>query len=496
MFQENTIKSSSRLLLCITLFFTLVGTGKVLESTAQVDSDTIGFVDDPIIAAIDSLYKLDLFDSGYGKVEYPINAKYDFASDSVPHYDNMIYEARLSKLNAASPFDLQYNKVVQGFINLYAMRRRELVSRMMALSQYYFPLFEESLDKYNLPLEFKYLAICESALNPLARSRSGAMGLWQFMYPTGKMFGLKVTSYVDERCDPYKSTIAACQYFEYLYKMFGDWEIVLAAYNGGPGTVSRAIRRSGGKKNYWEIRPYLPRETRGYIPAFIAVNYIMNHTAEHNIQSAVPKKFFLEVDTVYIKKQLSFFQISSVLDIPEDEIRYLNPCYRKKVIPVTSGQKHTLTLPLDKIGVFVCNEDSIYNFISKSALLAAQSAPIKQKAIESYTVRRGDNLNVIARRNGCTVANLKKWNGIKSNTIHPGKRLVIYHHVAASSRASTTAKQTSSSGGYNYHLIKRGDSLYKLALMYKTTISELRRMNNFGVNYNLLPGNKVKVGVL
>src|ERR1043165_2121674 len=408
-------------------------------------------VDDPIAAALDSLYKLNLFEKGYGHIAYPKNPKFNFPHDSVPRYDEMIYESRLAKLDAASPFDLQYNGVVKGYIDMYTVRKRELVSRMMALSQLYFPMFEEQLDKYNLPLELKYLAICESALNPMAKSRSGAMGLWQFMYPTGKIYGLKVSSYVDERCDPYKSTVAACEYFQYLYRLFGDWQMVLAAYNGGPGTVNKAIRRSGGKKTYWEIRPYLPRETQGYVPAFIAVNYVMSYTAEHNLYSAIPKKIFLQVDTITVKKQLSFSQISSVLDIPEDELMYLNPSYKKKVIPFIPDEASILALPSSKMGLFVSNEESIYRFkdsLHSADVLAAQ------ETMKIHTVRKGEHLSTIAKRYGCTVADLKSWNGITSSTVKPGRKLTVYIYgkkpgakpPAASEPKTTTEKAIASTG--------------------------------------------------
>ena len=340
-----------------TFLFFILAVSSRLHAQAPVPYAPDLMQDDPIAAALDSLDKLNLFEKGYAHINYPKNPKYNFPKDSVPRYDDMVYESRLAKIDAASPFDLQYNSVVKGYIEMYTLRKRELVSRMMALSQFYFPMFEEQLDKYNLPLELKYLAICESALNPMAKSRAGAMGLWQFMYPTGKIYGLKVSSYVDDRCDPYKSTIAACEYFKYLYGLFGDWQMVLAAYNGGPGTVNRAIRRSGGKKTYWEIRPFLPKETQGYVPAFIAVNYVMSYTSEHNMYSAIPKKTFLTVDTVHVKKQISFTQISAILDIPVEELEYLNPSYRKDVIPVLPEETSCLTLPANKkIGRASCRE--------------------------------------------------------------------------------------------------------------------------------------------
>ena len=468
--------------------------------------------DDPIAAALDSLYKLNLFEKGYAKISYAKNPKFNFPKDSVPRYDDMVYEARLAKIDAASPFDLQYNPVVKGYIEMYTMRRRELVSRMMALSQFYFPMFEEQLDKYNLPLELKYLAICESALNPMAKSRAGAMGLWQFMYPTGKMYGLKVSSYVDDRCDPYKSTIAACEYFKYLYGLFGDWQMVLAAYNGGPGTVNKAIRRSGGKRTYWEIRPFLPKETQGYVPAFIAVNYVMNYTAEHNMYSAIPKKTFLTVDTVVVKKQISFEQISAMLDIPVEELQYLNPSYRKNVVPVLPEEKAYLTLPAAKIGMFVNNESSIYNYYKKDTL-NSREVLASQEIMKVHTVKSGEHLSTIAKKYGVTVAEIKQWNSIKTTTVKPGKKLTIYVYqkkggAAAEKKplqtelktATTPEKKETAAAGaevkYKYYVVKQGDSLYKIAMANKTTVEELRRLNGFGSKSTLIPGKKIRVGLL
>lgn len=377
------------------------------------------------------------------------------------------------------------------------MRKRELVSRMMALSQLYFPLFEQQLDKYNLPLELKYLAICESALNPLAKSRVGATGLWQFMYPTGKMYGLKVSSYIDERCDPYKSTIAACEYFKYLYGLFGDWQMVLAAYNGGPGTVNRAIRRSGGKKTYWEIRPFLPKETQGYVPAFIAVNYVMNYTAEHNMYSAIPKKTFLAVDTVNIKKQISFSQLSSVLDIPIEDLQYLNPSYKKNVVPVIPEELSYLALPANKIGTFVNNESSIYNI--KGDSLTSRDVLASQEVTKIHTVRSGEHLSTIAKRYGCTVAELKQWNGIKTTTVKPGKKLTIYLYQKKNDKTAAVAaasKETGPAAKFKYYTIKKGDSLFKIAKANNTTVEELKRLNGLDAKSSLIPGKKLKVAAL
>jgi membrane-bound lytic murein transglycosylase D len=464
--------------------------------------------DDPIAAALDSLDKLNLFEKGYARINYPKNPKYQFLKDSVPRYDESVYELRLSKIDAASPFDLQYNSIVRGYIEMYTVRKRELVSRLMALSQFYFPMFEEQLDKYNLPLELKYLAICESALNPMAKSRAGAMGLWQFMYPTGKMYGLKVSSYVDERCDPYKSTVAACEYFKYLYGLFGDWQMVLAAYNGGPGTVNKAIRRSGGKRTYWEIRPFLPKETQGYVPAFIAVNYVMNYTFEHNMYSAIPKKTFLSVDTVSVRKQISFEQLSRILDIPLDELKYLNPSFRKNVIPVLPDEPSYLTLPQNKVGAFVTNEEAIYNFYKKDTLHASSSEILaSQEVMKIHTVKSGEHLSTIAKKYGCTVAEIKQWNGIRTTTVKAGKKLTIYTYVKkpvpkktapaeVSSPVTTDANPNEKEIKFKYYTVKAGDSLYKIAQKNKTTVDELKRLNGFGAKFNLIPGKKIKIALL
>lgn len=477
---------------------------------AQQNNELEDLDDDPIVAALDSLYKLDLFEKGYQKVQYKDQSVYHYAPDSVPRCSEEEYAARLKKLDAKSPFDLRYNNVVKGYIDMYAIRKREIVSRMMALSQLYFPMFEEVLDRHNLPLEFKYLAICESALNPIARSRAGAAGLWQFMYPTGKMFGLKVNSYIDERHDPYKSTEAACEYFEYLYDLYHNWELVLAAYNCGPGNVNKAIRRSGGKKTYWEIRPYLPKETRGYVPAFIAVNYVMNYTAEHNIQSAAPKQYFSQVDTVTIQQQVSFYLLADLLEMSEDEIQFLNPSYKRRVIPVYPGYTSILTLPSEKMGIFVSNEEKIYEHykISKPAeAVVVKEEPVENhpngKTLKIYTIRSGDNLGHIAQKFGCNVNDIKRWNNLYSNKIYVGKKLKIY--VQSYSATNTTPSKPAENkadnsitkaDGYKYHTIQKGDSLYKIAMQYNTTIEHLKRLNNLGSKYNLLPGQLIKVGTM
>src|ERR1035437_1732343 len=390
--------------------------------------------DDPIAYMLDSLSRLKFFD----KLTLQITPnKYGFPLDSIPNYPDSIYASRLKRLDAESPYDLIYNSAVRRCVELYAVRKRAMVSRMLGMTQLYFPIVEEILDKHKMPLELKYLAIVESALNPSARSRCGAVGLWQFMYGTGKMMGLKITSYVDERCDPYKSTEDACEYLQFLYDMFGDWQMVLAAYNSGPGTVSKAIRRSGGKTTYWEIRPYLPRETQGYVPAFIAVNYVMSHAEEHNLYPAVPRITFADVDTVIIKKELSFQQIAKVLGMPLEEIQYLNPCYKRCTVPHSDDYCYALCLPTSKIGSFITNEAQIYEYAKKDSLM--QSLAV-QEVPKTHIVKKGEIISKVAKKYGCTPEDIISWNHLKSPKLKPGQKLTIYISVKNPSQSTQASK--------------------------------------------------------
>tara|TARA_R110002094_G_scaffold120734_2_gene115582 strand:+ start:1745 stop:2695 length:951 start_codon:yes stop_codon:yes gene_type:complete len=279
--------------------------GDTIKKVDSLKISEISLSDDPIARRLDSLMRYNFFftdSSQYSTEEF---VQEDIETNLVPDFPDSIYKQRIALLDGQTPLALDYNVYVKNYITVYTKKRREQVSRMLGLANFYFPMFEEALDKYDIPLELKYLAIVESALNPVARSRVGATGLWQFMYATGKLNDLNVSSYIDERSDPLKSTEAACKYLSQLYRIFGDWNLVLAAYNSGPGNVSKAIRRSGGRTNYWEIRPYLPRETAGYVPAFIAVNYIMNHSSDHFIYPKEIKDSYFNTDTISVKEQIS-----------------------------------------------------------------------------------------------------------------------------------------------------------------------------------------------
>ncbi|MFN7912629.1 MAG: LysM peptidoglycan-binding domain-containing protein [Bacteroidota bacterium] len=475
----------------------------VLISYFRSFSQTAVVVDDPIAAMLDSLQTQKMFEFAFNKPTFQKNNKFKYTSDSIPRFDDYTYQSRLAKLDALSPFDLVYNEHVRGFINLYAYRKREGVSRMMGVAQLYYPMFEEVFDRYNIPLELKHLAVIESALIPYARSRAGAMGLWQFMYPTGKMYGLNVTSYIDERCDPYKATVAAAEYLKSLYGMFGDWQMVLAAYNAGPGTISKAIRRSGGKKTYWEIRPYLPIETQGYVPAFIAANYVMSYHAEHNIYPATPRKSYFEVDTVVVKEQMSFDQIGQALEITNEEIAYFNPQYRKNVIPAGGN---TICLPKSKIGLFLTNEQAIYAAI-KSQQQQGEIIENIAEVKKTHTVRSGEKLSTIARKYGVTVADLKSWNYIGRKGVRPGKKLTVYVRETKNStpkldvnagnsqlaaNQKSEEKTLASKENTQYHKVKKGESLFGIAKKYGTTVDKLKELNNLKDN-SLNLGQSLKI---
>jgi len=470
------------------------------------DSSNILLSDDPVLAAIDNMMASGYYESlGFTDDVIELNT-YGYAKDSTPVFDSITYIKRFEVLNANSPFSIVYNSYVNGYINLYAKRRKKITAKMLGLAPIYFPIFEENLDKYNLPLELKYLPIIESALNPKAKSRVGATGLWQFMYKTGKMFGLDVTSYYDERCDVYKSTDAACRYLKYLHKMYNDWDLALAAYNCGPGNVNKAIRRSGGKTSYWEIRNFLPRETRGYVPAFISVNYIMNYSSEHNIYPKKPDISCFKVDTIGVSDHLSFTQISEYLDIPIEYLEYLNPTYKQNFIP-NIGEANTLCLPVEKVGDFLTNEQKIYTLKTeqdrKDSIAFAQKKPIvsvkKGNAIV-YRVKSGDVLGKIAQRYHCRVSQIKSWNNLYSDRLKIGQKLYIYaktsYAVQNKKKALVDAEKTQpqSEGKYVYHVVKPGDNLWDIAKKYEgVSIEQIQKLNKAIDIKKLKLGTKLRI---
>ncbi len=425
-------------------------------------------------------------------------------------FHDSVYARRL--YNLPTLMELSYNQVVKSYIEMYANRRREMVSYMLTIGSYYFPMFEQALDKYALPLELKYLPVIESALNPVAVSRVGATGLWQFMLRTGQGYGLEVNSLVDERRDPYKSTEAAVRYLKDLFAIYGDWNLVIAAYNCGPGNVNKAIARSGGKRDYWEIYNYLPRETRGYVPAFIAANYIMNFYDEHNIcPVSYGNGAMNALDTVQVSEQIHFSQISQVLDIPMSEIQRWNPQFRKNIVP-GNFKSYALVLPTNKILSFIERKDSISNFrkdeylthrVSTDIYLGNNLSDADSKNVY-YKVRKGDNLGAIARKNGVTVAQIKSWNGLRSSKIAVGKQLIVKKQrvktvspentaelVAQTSSDTDTSLQTPRSVN-EYYRVRKGDNLGKIAKNHGITLTQLKSWNNLTSN-NISVGKKLIV---
>lgn len=472
------------------------------------DTDRFKFQkDDPILAQMDSLDVVHFFKRHHFSADVNKLNIYNYPKDSVPLFTDEIYRQRLQKLDRLTPIALDYNDDVRKYIELYAVKRRGTASRMLGLAELYFPLFEEVLAKYNMPLELKYLAIVESALNPTAKSRAGAMGLWQFMYGTAKLYGLQINSYIDERCDPIKSTEAAARYLKYLYKYYNnDWQLALAAYNAGPGNVNKAIRRAGGQKSYWELRAFLPKETAGYVPAFIAVNYIMAYHKEHNIYPVKPKYFHYELDSIYVRKQLNFKQISEFLKISIEDLRMLNPSYTKDVIP-ESDYGYPLFLPKTLIGDFIANEQNIYKYLLQEEQIivpvadntttdgGAKQMASGQKEID-HVVQKGEWLSTIARKYNVTIQQIKDWNKLNTDNLFVGQKLKIIIEGATSSAeagdASSFTANTSTaniSGRVQYYTIKRGDTLWSISQKYNTTIENLRKWNN------LYEGKTIHVGM-
>jgi len=375
---------------------------------------------DHIIESMEALESLHIFKDTVSSKSISIK--------DYPTFPDLVYEYKIAAIGKLSPIDFDYNPKVKRYIDIYSIERREQVSQMLGLSQLYFPLFEEMLDKYQLPLELKYLAIVESALNPLAVSKSGAAGLWQFKINSARMFNLNVNSYVDERMDPVKSTEAACQYLQYLYKIFNNWQLALAAYNIGPGPVRNAIARANGETNFWKIYDYLPEAAQNYVPAFIAAAYIMNNASNHKINIIKPIIDYAKTDSVMITQPAHFGAISKELNIPIGLIRFLNPMYRRDYIPELD-KPVALWLPSGTVDEFLKKEKVIYNTKVKEITyqdIIANSGSTEGKTEIRYKVKSGDYLHKIAIIYGCTVDDLLIWNPVSDDNLSVGENLTIW----------------------------------------------------------------------
>ena len=461
------------------------------EQAFEAQNSGEAFMDLEMVKMLDSLYNINYFEGIFLLDSTRLNV-YGYLSNEVPVFHDTIYAQRIEKLNRETTIPLTFNTHVKSFIDLYASNKRGLTSRMLGLSYVYFPMFEEMLDKYNMPLELKYLAVVESALNPTAGSRMGAKGLWQFMYATGKVYKLKVTSLVDDRFDPLKSTEAACQHMLDLYNIYNDWFLVLAAYNSGAGNVNKAIRRAGGVKEYWAIWPFLPKETRGYVPAFIAVNYIMNYSSEHNIYPVHPGKMMHGTDTVCVREVLSFDQINEMLGVPMEDIKFFNPQYIKGIIPASSENSCFLRLPLEYVGAYVENEKELYAFKTQKGIerekLQEEVKKVSDRSL--HIVKSGENLGVIARKYNVSVNQLMAWNSMKKNTIYPGQKLIVYTSGAPMAKAGEKPVMRSTTS--STHTVNSGENLSSIAQKYKCSVTDLREWNSLK-NNTIHPGQKLRV---
>ena len=481
----------------------------IVKDTIFITKDSIkmmtqeGFFSDHDLKTIDSLLVEEKFNSSLVDLEAYVLDDKDIIGNTTTVLTSALLKQRLTDLNARTPFQLDYNPALEKVINSYLLYRKRYYPALMGKAKYYFPMFEQYLDQFDIPLEMKYLAIVESALRPQIKSRVGATGLWQFMYGTGIQFDLKVSSYVDERQDPVQATIAACQYLSQLFKIFGDWDLALAAYNSGPGNVTKAIKRSGGYKNYWNIRPYLPRETAGYLPAFYATMYIFEYAEEHKIYPEIPKIFNFDTDTIQVKRTISFDQISEKIDVDQETLSFLNPAYKLDIIPFLKDKRYAVRLPKNKIVEFLDKEQEIY------ALAAADEAsgekPLPQyfemdKQIR-YKVRSGDFLGKIANKFGVRVSDLKRWNRLKNSRLKIGQRLSVYPKKIPFSvskpgkkESKSSSKASVSKGEYKTYIVKEGDSLWTISRKFKNvSVDEIKKWNDIWSAKSLKPGTKLKI---
>ena len=435
---------------------------------------------------LEELYSNSLFDTIYKSVSELTYEPVDY-----PELTTDTLKARLKRLNARTPFNVEYNPSLESVIKRYLKHRRSSMERLMGLSHFYFPMFEQEFDNYNIPLEMKYLSIVESALKPRARSRVGATGLWQFMFATGKEYKLDVSSYVDDRRDPIKSTTAAAQYLARLYKIFGDWDLALAAYNSGPGNVNKAIRRSGGYKNYWNIRKNLPRETAGYVPAFLATMYIFEFAEEHGFKPERPAFQHIQTDTIHVKQMITLDQVAETTGVNIEELQFLNPAYKLDIIPKVKGKTYVLRLPREAVGIFTANEEKIYAYAK--AEFNEREKPLPQLSNADtkirYRVRSGDYLGKIARKYGVRVSQLKRWNGLRDNNLKIGQRLTIYPRNPSSSTVPKKTKKVVSSVGKQTYKVESGDSLWIIAEKFSgVSVQNIK-------DWNGISSNKLKIGM-
>jgi membrane-bound lytic murein transglycosylase D len=487
-----------------------------VRAAGSTSNNRDSFSRSSVAEILDSLVNATYFKDEHFSIPSKESGKFGFPSTFVPQYSDSVYAARIAALRRKTPIPLVYNEHVRGFIRLYAVDKRGSVAKILGLTKLYFPLFEEKLDEYNVPLEMKYLAIVESALNPTAVSSAGAKGLWQFMYGTGKMYGLQSSSFIEDRYDPYKASVAASRHLRDLYNIYGDWFLALAAYNSGPGNVNKAIRRAGGIKDYWAIWDYLPAETRGYVPAYIAVNYIMNYYNEHNIRPVEPGFLYQDIDTLKTTRLLSFEQINETIGIPMRDLQFLNPQYKLGIIPSAGpSSPNVIRLPRKYISQFQKREDEIYAYKSAATaerqglyarlenlnagtrIQSAESGSV-QKGQKIHVVQQGESLGSIARMYRAYISQLIAWNNLKDAEVTPGQKLIVFGSpdtVTSSQPERVRYEETVPSvrKTIERHRVKRGETLAAIARKYNTTVQRLASLNNLSGRKKIVPGQRIKV---
>ena len=393
------------------LFFLAFADGKLLAQD---------YPDDPFLACLDSA----LLNSWSSQVE--LENEEDIELAPIPSIDT--YVRRFEKMQAKTPMPLFFSYSVKLRIETYLLRAPGQMAKLMAWAEKYFPIFEERLDHYNMPMELKYLAVVESALNPQIRSRAGAVGLWQIMYPTAKFLNLEVSSFIDERMDPYASTDAACRYLNGMYEQFGDWQLVLAAYNCGPGRLTRALRRVDGAHTFKNVKPFLPRETQAYLPKFMAVCYLFEYADAHGIDKKEVEWLTEPWDTIMVNELIYLDDLAELLDIDEKELKLMNPSFKLGIIPKLERKKHKLVMEQGDLARLVMHDEDLFAQLDSLAHLKQPSLPKYQEVERTvqYRVKQGDILGTIAQKYGVSVSKIKKWNNLRSDRLKIGQRLVIY----------------------------------------------------------------------
>lgn len=491
--------------MCLLLVFCMVlkgqNEGVVMDTIdGQFTCDTVVrfeiVKDDPIVKALDDLAKFTIFKPYYITQDSMFYKQYEDMFLEPAVVSDSVAKLRIKKMDLESPMEYVFNSEVKAFINLYAVRKFKYTQRIVGLSYVYFPLFESMLDKYNMPLELKYLAVVESALNPGATSTASARGMWQFMVGTGRMYGLNVTSYLDDRCDVIMSTDAACRHLRDLYNIYGDWWLALAAYNAGPGNVNKAIRKSGGKRNFWEIYEYLPRETRSYVPAFIAVSYAMTYSEELNLFPLDPGVMKQKTDTVMIKRPVMLKTLASTLGLSEEYMRLLNPRYKTGFVPASVERPMALYLPEKSVIDFINNEKALFEFIDRTDSVELKKdleIPKIEEVKRYHKVKSGENLTMIAKKYGTTVSSIMAMNGLRSSSLSVGQNLLVKKgaNVSGTTNSASTQKAISGRSGKT-HVVRSGESLYIIAKKYNCDISDIKKWNNLK-STKLGVGQKLKI---